>query len=163
MVEKRTLALGVLFLVDLVLSVVMLATDKNLQTNFGGVHPYYSHWYGVLAMAILDLVVAVVLIAASYPALGSRLSPKMHRAGLAAALLWAIVAIAAMVGIVTAYAQVGFGSESQFAQYLFDPTPYGGALSYIPWLYDALLAAYVLTVIVGVVALFGTRARASSS
>ena len=163
MVEKRTLAFGVLFLVDLVLSVVMLATDKNLQTDFGGVSAYYSHWYGVLAMAVLDLVVGAVLIAASLPGLGAKLSPRARRAGLAAALLWGIVAIGAMVGVVTAYSQVGFTSESMFEQYLFNPTPFKGALSYIPWLYDALLAAYVVTVIVGIVALFGKPAPAPTS
>jgi hypothetical protein len=155
MVEKRTLAFGVLFLVDLVLSIVMLATDKNLQTDFGSVSPYYSHWYGVLAMALVDLVVGAVLVAAAFPVLGTRLSPPVQRAGTAVALLWAIIAIGAMVGVVTAYSQVGFSTESQFEQYLFNPTPFHGALSYLPWLYDALLAAYVVTAIVGIVALLG--------
>jgi hypothetical protein len=163
MVEKRTLVFGALFLVDLVLSVVMLATDKNLQTDFGIVSPYYSHWYGVLVMAVLDLVVGAVLIAAAFPGLGAKLSPRVRRAGLAAALLWALVAIGAMVGVVTAYSQVGFKTESQFEQYLFNPTPYSGALSYIPWLYDALLAAYVVTVIVGIVALLGKPTAPPSS
>jgi hypothetical protein len=155
MVEKRTLAFGALFLVDLILSVVMLATDQNLQTDFGGKPAYYAHWWGVLAMAVLDLVVGLVVVAAAFPVLGAKLSPRTRRAGLVAAVLWAVVAIAVMVGIVTTYSQVGFSSMSQFEQYLFNPTPYGGVKPYLPWLYDTLLAAYVVTFLVGIVALFG--------
>jgi len=70
------------------------------------------------------------------------------------ALTWTVIAILAMVGIVTSYAQVGFGTMSQFAQYLFGVTPYGhGALSYIPWLYDLLLTMYIVTALVGLAAL----------
>ncbi|MGA8543603.1 MAG: hypothetical protein WB947_08745 [Thermoplasmata archaeon] len=153
MVEKRTLAFGVLFFVDLILSIVMLATDKNLQTDFGSVSPYYFHWWGVLVMAVVDLVVGVSLIAVSFPPVQHRMSGYVRRAGTVAAFVWAIVAILVMVGIVTAYSQVGFKTMSMFEQYLFGVTPYSGALSYIPWLYDALLGAYIVTAIVGVFAL----------
>jgi cytochrome bd-type quinol oxidase subunit 2 len=159
MPDRKVLAFGALFFVDLVLSVVMLVTDKNLQTDFGAQSPYYAHWWGVLAMAAIDLAVAAALVMSTTPAMENRMSPALRRAGTVASLVWAIVAIAVMVGISTAYSQVGFKSMSQFDQYLFGVTAYPGALSYIPWLYDALLAAYVVTAIVGVVAVLSVRAR----
>jgi len=153
MTEKRTLAFGVLFLVDLVISVVMLATDKNLQTDFGSVAPYYIHWWGVLAMAVVDLVVGLALVFSSVPAMEQKMSARLRRAGTAAAILWAVIAIGIMVGVVSEWSQLGFSSMMQFEQYLFGPTPFGhGVLSYIPWLYDLLLAAYLVTLAVGIVA-----------
>jgi hypothetical protein len=62
-----------------------------------------------------------------------------------------------MVGIVTSWKQVGFASQSQFQTYLFGTSAYPGALSYIPWLYDALLAAYVVTAVVAIGALWRSR------
>ena len=38
--ERRVLAFGALLLVDMVLSIVMLLTDKNLQTDFGAQSAY---------------------------------------------------------------------------------------------------------------------------
>jgi transposase InsO family protein len=78
-------------------------------------------------------------------------------------LAWSIFAILAMVGIVTSYSQVGFPNMNQFAQYLFGVTPYPGALSYVPWLYDVLLAAYVLTVLAGIVALLRVRSHGAET
>jgi hypothetical protein len=57
---------------------------------------------------------------------------------------------------VFSYQQVHFSSMSQFAMYLFD-TASPPASGYIPWLYDALIAAYVVTALVGVIA--WTRVR----
>jgi len=158
---------GGLLLVDFLISLVMLFTDKNLQSDFG-VHPapqYYIHWYGVLAMGALDLILGIALLAiavlsiSSQPAV-SRLSARGRKGMVVIGLAWTIVAILAMVGIVTSYSQVGFTSMSQFEQYLFGVNAYPGALSYIPWLYDLLLVAYIVTALVGVVAFWGMRSAA---
>ncbi|MGA8302942.1 MAG: hypothetical protein WA691_03485 [Thermoplasmata archaeon] len=153
MSEKRMAAFGVLLLVDFVLSAVMLVTDKNLQTDFGFHSAYYLHWYGVLAMAIVDLVVALALLVSSSPSVAQQMSSSVRRIGVIAALVWTIVAIVVSVGIVTTWSQVGFANMSQFEQYLFGVTPYPGALYYIPWLYDLLLAAYIVTAVVGALAI----------
>ncbi|MGI0128727.1 MAG: hypothetical protein ACREDE_05605 [Thermoplasmata archaeon] len=151
--DRRVAAFGLLLLIDFVLAVVMLATDKNLQTDFGGQSPYYLHWYGVLAMAILNLLVGIGLIAyAAVPKLKA-MSPSARRGVGIGALAWTVIAILAMLSIVATYSQVGFSNAMQFAQYLFGVTPYPNVQSYIPWLYDLLLAAYVLTAVVGALAL----------
>lgn len=160
--SDRPLAVfGLLLLVDLILSVVMLATDKNLQTNFGAQSPYFVHWYGVLAMAVLDLVGGLLFLALAMPAAAAKVPRSVRRGLVTAGLVYTIVAILAMVGIVSSYSQVGFSSMSQFAQYLFGVTAYPGALAYIPGLYDALLVTYLVTAIVGVFAVM--RARVSSA
>jgi hypothetical protein len=156
-------AFGVLLLVDFVIVLVMLGTDKNLQTDFGAVSPYYAHWYGLLAEGIVDLIVALGLLSLlAVPMMRDR-SPRSRRRLVMLAVIWPIIAILAMVGIVTSWQQVGFRSMSQFSQYLFQTTPYPGALSYIPWLYDLLLAAYVVTALVGVLALLRMRALPPAS
>ena len=149
MSDRRVLAFGLLLLVDFVLSAVMLATDKNLQTDFGIVSAYYLHWYGVLAMGVLDLLVGLTLIGYSSAPMLKKMAPATRRGVAIGALLWTVIAILAMVGIVTTYSQVGFKSMNDFAQYLFGVTPYHNALSYIPWLYDLLLAMYLVTAVVG--------------
>jgi hypothetical protein len=153
------MAFGALLLLDFLIAVVMLATDKNLQTNFGAQSPYYVHWYGVLVMGIIDLLVGLVLLVSSSVASLKGMSPSMRRRGVIAALLWTVLALVASLGIVSAYSQVGFKSMSQFAQYLFGVTHYPNALSYIPGLYDALVFLYVVTAVVGVSATARTPAR----
>jgi len=155
----RVGAFSVLLLLDFLLILVMLGTDKNLQTDFGNptVSGYYAHWYGLLVEGIIDLILAAGLLATvALPALRGR-SVSSRRGIVLLGVAWSVLAIVAMVGIVETYQQVGFSSASQFAQYLFGTTAYPGALSYIPWLYDALLAAYVLTALVGVIALMKVR------
>ncbi len=71
-----------------------------------------------------------------------------------------MLAIVAMVGIVESWQAVGFSSMSEFEKYLFGTSAYPFVLSYIPWLYDLLLVAYVLTAIVGIVAVMGMRSWA---
>jgi hypothetical protein len=163
MVEKRLAAFGGLLLLDFVISVVMLVTDKNLQTDFGASSPYYLHWYGVLAMGILDLLLGLVLLTFSATSSLARRWPKLRRLAVLGSTAWSVLAIIAMVGIVETYPQVGFANANQFAMYLFGTTAYPGALSYIPWLYDLLLAAYVLTAILGVVSLLRRRPASTSS
>jgi hypothetical protein len=131
------------FLLAAGLSFVMLATDKNLQTDFGTISSgYFVHWYAVLATAVADLVGAALLLV-----LRSRTAVKLGVVGSALLAL-------ALIGVIATYAQVGFASASDFAQYLFGVTYYGGDLRY---LYDVLLATYVGTFLVGVVGLALTR------
>jgi hypothetical protein len=161
--NRSTLAFALLLLVDVVVSIVMLATDKNLQTDFGSQSPYYVHWYGVLAMAALDLLLALALLAYSTVPMLQQMKVSVRKGVVTGALAWTVIAILAMVGIIASYSQVGFLNANQFAQYLFGVTPYPGALSYIPWLYDLLLAMYVLTAIVGGAAWMGLRSLPTAS
>jgi len=125
------------------LTVLMLVTDKNLQTNFGTVSSgYYLHWWGVLVTAVADLVAIGLLLL-----LRSRTSVKIGTIG--SGLL-----IVAFLGVILSYSQVGFASAMQFAQYLFGVTYYGGNLRY---LYDVVLATYFGTFALGIAGLLLTR------
>jgi hypothetical protein len=161
----RVTAFSILLLVDFALVVVMLATDKNLQSDFGSLHPppYFAHWYGLLVEGIADLVGALVLlVVVARPAMQGK-SVAARRWLMRGGFLWTVLAIVAMVGIVESYQMVGFSSATQFAQYLFQPSPYPGAEPYIPWLYDALLAAYLLTALVGAMAMMRVRSRTAGA
>jgi hypothetical protein len=133
------------FFVLFVLSVVMLITDKNLQTDFGTVtNGYYLHWYAVLVTAVVDLAGGILLVL-----LRTRTVYKLGvvGSGLLAAFL---------VGDVFTYNQVGFSSASSFANYLFGVTYFGGDVRY---LYDLLLAAYIGTFLFGLISLLVTHNR----
>ena len=153
MADRRAVAFGSLLILDFVVTAVMLVTDKNLQTDFGGSAPYYVHWYGALGMGILDLVAGGVVLALSVRMAPAPRSQGVRRGLMIGALVWTILAILAMVAVVETFQQVGFQNANQFAQYLFGVTAYPGVLSYIPWLYDLLLVLYVVTAIGGVVAI----------
>jgi hypothetical protein len=136
------------FLLASALSFVMLATDKNLQTDFGTISSgYFVHWYVVLATGIADLVGAALLLV-----LRNRTTVKL---GVVASALLTLM----FVGVIATYAQVGFASASDFAQYLFGVTYFGGDIRY---LYDLLLATYVGTFVTGVVGLVLTRESPAS-
>jgi hypothetical protein len=154
----RVRAFALLLFVDFLIVAVMLATDKNLQTNFGAQAAYFSHWYGLLAEGVLDLIIAAVVVSSVSSASERKMSLSSRKYAVVGGLIWTIVAILAMLGIVATYMQVNFPSMSEFAKYLFGVTPYPGALSYIPWLYDLLLAAYILTALVGAAATMRVRA-----
>jgi hypothetical protein len=155
--EKRAVGFGLLLLLDFAITLVMLSTDQNLQTDFGSQPAYYQHWYGALAMGIVDLLagVAVLVVAARSPL---RDHPFGARRGvLFGAVAWTVLAILAMIGIVETYQQVGFESAMKFAQYLFGVTAFPGALPYIPWLYDLLFVTYILTALMGALAIRAVR------
>ncbi|MCI4372308.1 MAG: hypothetical protein L3K02_01490 [Thermoplasmata archaeon] len=142
---------GVFLLLDFVLILVMLATDQNLQTDFMTVSKYYAHWYGLLAEGILTLLVGLaVIFNATARSMWSDL-PKRVKTVVTAALVWTILAVLADLAIVFTWSQVGAPSMSWFAMYLFD-TPSPVTTGYIPWLYDALIAVYILTAILGILA-----------
>ncbi len=131
------------FLLAAVLSFVMLATDSNLRTDFGAMSSgYFAHWYAVLAMAVVDLAGAGLLLAWR-----TRSAVKL---GVVGSGLLAL----ALVAAVFTYAQVGFASAGAFANYLFGVTYSGGDVRY---LYDALLATYLVTCFGGAVGLALTR------
>lgn len=140
---------GLAFLLAAVLSVVMLATDKNLQTDFGALSSgYYAHWYAVLGMAVVDVIGAGLLIAFR--------SRTLVKVGVVGSGLFAV----ALVAVIFTYAQVGFASASDFANYLFGVNYYGG---YLRYLYDALLATYLGTFVLGIAGLALTRTTNSSA
>jgi len=132
------------FLVAAGLTVLMLITDKNLQTDFGSVSSgYFEQWYLILATAVADVVGAVLLLVL-----------RSRRAVLAGVIGSASLGLLLLAGIFT-YQQVGFASAGQMANYLFGITYYGGDIRY---LYDVLLATYIATFVGGVVGLIATRA-----
>ncbi|MEM0133801.1 MAG: hypothetical protein QXU18_01025 [Thermoplasmatales archaeon] len=130
---------GALFLVAFIVAVVILVTDKNLQTDFGIQRPYFIHWYGMLVISIVSFIAGVVTLAS-----------KKRSLGKAAAIGSGLLALFLIADVAT-FAQVGFKSASQFATYLFGITKYPGSLSYIPGLYDLLFALFVIIFIVGIV------------
>ena len=137
------------FLLAAALSIVMLATDKNLQTDFGTVTTgYFLHWYVVLVTAVADIAGAVLLLT-----LRSRTAVKLG-------VLGSLVLSVLFVGVIFTYQQVGFASANDFAQYLFGVTYYGGDIRY---LYDALLATYLGTFVMGGAGLAVTRTARSPS
>jgi hypothetical protein len=151
---------GLLLLVDFVVALVMLATDKNLQTDFGGAPAYYSHWYGVVAIAVVTLLAALAVLSLASPSMSARMPRSRPAMVLFAALGWSVLVVLAMVGIVETYSQVGFPSAGEFAKYLFGTSAYPGALSYIPWLYDLMLVLFVLTALAAAGA--GWKARSAA-
>ncbi|MEM0129274.1 MAG: hypothetical protein QXG65_03825 [Thermoplasmata archaeon] len=141
-------ALGILFLIATALAVTMLLTDTNLRTNFGTLSSgYYLHWYAVLAMAAVSVLGAGLLI-------GLRSRATILGSAIGSGLL-----ALAMVADIATYAEVGFSSASSFAQYLFGITYYGGDIRY---LFDVLLATYLVTFGLSLAALAWTRASRPS-
>ncbi|MFZ0699048.1 MAG: hypothetical protein WAN74_02485 [Thermoplasmata archaeon] len=137
------------FFLAFVLSVVMLATDKNLQTNFGTVSSgYYFHWYVVLVAAVAAIAGAVLLLVVR------------SRAAFIGGVIGSGLLAAIFLGDIFTYSQVGFSSMTDFANYLFGITYYGGNIRY---LYDVLLAVYLATFFFGLVALALTRRSRTST
>lgn len=153
---------GALLLLDFAVLVVMLSTDKNLQTDFGAVSPYYLHWYGVLVIAAVTGLFGFAVLGTLTPSMAKEGMFVRNRYSLIGATVWAGLVIVAMLAVLASYKQVGFSSPSQFAQYLFGVSPYRGALSYIPWLYDLLLAILIVTVSVGVFSVMQFKRPASA-
>lgn len=134
------------FFLAFVLSIVMLATDNNLRTDFGTVTSgYYLHWYVVLITGLADLAGAALLAT-----LATR---KAILGGVVGSGLLALV----FVGDILTYSQVGFSSPSSFADYLFGITYYGGNIRY---LYDLLVAVYLATFVGGLILFWRTRESA---
>lgn len=134
---------SLLYFVATALAVWMLLSDQNLRTDFGTLaNGYYAHWFAVLAMAIASAIGGILLVTVR--------SRRVLLGGTIGAALLALV----MVGDIFTYQQVGFSSAWDFAQYLFGITYYGGDVRY---LYDALLAVYIVAAIAGAVLYSVTR------
>ena len=129
-------AYGGIFLLAFALSALMLATDQNLRTGFGTVSSgYFSHWYVVLLSGIADLVGAAILLVYA------------SRSAIKLGLVGAVLQVLMLLASITTYQSVGFATPDAFARYLFGIDYYGG---YIRYLFDALLAVYLLAVVLGV-------------
>ncbi|MGC2288737.1 MAG: hypothetical protein WA688_02625 [Thermoplasmata archaeon] len=152
-----------LLVLDFLLVVVMLATDKNLQTDFGAAPPYYLHWYAGLVLGAVTLLLAAAVLATNLRQEPRSGSTVLDRYALVGGVVWSWLAIAGMFGVLATYKQVGFSSVNQFAQYLFGVSAYPGALSYIPWLYDLLLGVFFVAAVTGVIALVQRRAEIQNS
>jgi hypothetical protein len=147
MAERLRLAQGYsfFFFLAFALSIVMLITDTNLRTNFGTMKSgYFLHWDVIAATAVADLIGAILLVA-----VGSRTAIK---GGIAGSGLLILI----YLGDIATYSLVGFSSAKAFADYLFGITYFGGDIRY---LYDVLLAVYILAFLVGIAFLAGTWER----
>ena len=129
---------SLVFLIQFVITLVILLTDQNLQTDFGTVPKYFIHWYGLLATGLVDIIAFIVLLAVR--------KRSMVGVGVGWALFMAIFQIAD----IATYGMLNVGlSAGSFAQYLFGVTKFGGALPYIPGMYDLLFAIYIIAIGVG--------------
>ncbi len=138
--NSHRVIVGALFLIDFIITLLILFTDNNLQTDFGNASRYFLHWYGLLATAIIDLIGAFIVF--------SRPVRAVFLAGLFGSALLALF----LVMDVLTYSMVGFTTAGGFATYLFGISKYPGSLSYIPGLYDALLASYIITAMLAALA-----------
>ena len=135
---------GIFFLIAFVVTILIISTDKNLQTDFGLVKPYFYHWYGLLTTGILSLIGGIVLIV--------KHDKMLEKVGVAGS---AIIAIFLVADIATYSTTHWFPSAGAMANYLFGVTfdkAYASPGTYIPGLYDFLFAVYIITLIIGVFA-----------
>ena len=132
--EGKIRILGFLLLINFIVTMVILFTDKNLQNDFGIYNGsgYFLHWYGLLITGVLDIVGAVILFI------------KPEKLFLIFGTIWSLFMIGFTFGDILLYNEVGFGSANQFATYLFGLSKYPGAESYYPGLYDLLVAIYII-------------------
>ncbi|MEM0128408.1 MAG: hypothetical protein QXO03_04920 [Thermoplasmatales archaeon] len=137
----RFIVLGITYLLAFLIVLVILFTDKNLQTDFGSVKPYFYHWYGLLFVGILSAVAGAILLFAN-----------SRNLGIAGTTGFGILALFLVADIGT-YHSVGFKYPGQFATYLFGLSKYPGSLHYFPGLYDLLFVVYLAGFILGVILL----------
>ncbi|QRF75923.1 hypothetical protein Thermo_01432 [Thermoplasmatales archaeon] len=130
--------LGVFFLIQFIITMVILFTDQNLQTDFGTVPKYFIHWYGLLVTGVVDIIAFIVLLAVR------------KRSIVGVGVGWGVFMAAFQVADIATYSMLNVGfSAGNFAQYLFGVTKFSGALPYIPGLYDLLFALYLVAIGVG--------------
>lgn len=125
-----------LYALSFIVIVVILFTDRNLQTDFGSVQPYFYHWFGLLATGIIDLIGVFILVL------------KPGRRVVLTSLSVSIIMVVFLLADTLAYSSVGFSTLQSFATYLFGVTRYQGNMNYIPGLYDILLALYVVNFLI---------------
>jgi hypothetical protein len=159
---RAALVFAALLWLDFFVVLVMLVTDRNLQTDFGAVSPYYLHWYAGLALAIVTVLFAIMIPATARASSPSAGPARSHRLVLVTAEVWSWVAVLGLVGVLATYRQVGFSTPSQFSMYLFGLSRYPGTLSYIPGLYDVVLGLFVISAVMGAIAVARSRGSAQS-
>ena len=133
--KKRTWFrfVGVIFLFVFIVTITILFTDKNLQTDFGTTKPYFIHWYGLLITGLISLIGGIIIL--------TKPDRSMFKIGAVGSILLALF----LVADIATYSEVGFSSPIKFATYLFGVSKYPGSLNYIPGLYDVLFALYIIT------------------
>ncbi len=129
---------SLLFLIQFVITMLILFTDQNLQTDFGTVPKYFIHWYGLLATGLVDIIAFIVLLAVR------------KRSMVGVGVGWGVFMAVFQIADIATYSMLNVGiSAGSFAQYLFGVTKFSGALPYIPGMYDLLFAIYLIVIGVG--------------
>ncbi|MGC9294909.1 MAG: hypothetical protein ACP5E8_06500 [Thermoplasmata archaeon] len=128
-----------LFIISFIVDLVILATDNNLKTDFGSVHPYFIHWYIFMFLDLITLVTSIYI---------GFFSSNLNYVKIG--LIWSSIMVLIMVGDLLTYSSVGFSAPVQFAYYLFGFSKYPQSLSYIPGLYSLLFIVYIFTIIVSI-------------
>ncbi len=141
-----TIVMASMLTLSFLVTLAILFTDKNLQNDFGIYtgSGYFIHWYGLLITGIVDVIGAGLIFV------------KPSRLFLRLGTVWTGFMTAFTIGDVFLYSEVGFtGSNglSQFASYLFGLSKFPGSESYIPGLYDVLVAIYALTFVLSIVSM----------
>ena len=158
MKSRLAIVFGGLLILDFILVIVMLATDKNLQTDFGGSAPYYIHWYAGLCIGVVTLLVALFILALLAEQLPMESPP-------------------AWVDLESSAGRYGPGSWLSACSESWPPTakwdssrlanlptislaslPTPDHSRTFPWLYDAVIGMFIVSAIVGVVAVMHIRA-----
>lgn len=132
---------AIVYVLCLISTILILYTDRNLQTDFGSTKPYFIHWYGMVTIAVVEVIAIIILLIR-----GSRSTLR------ASAIGSSILAIFLIADIFT-YRMAGFNSPQQFATYLFGITRYDNSTSYVPGLYDVLFVLLIITAIASVFSL----------
>ena len=142
--EGKIRILGFLLLIDFIVTMVILFTDKNLQNDFGKYRGsgYFINWYGLLATGILDIIGAIILFV------------KPQKLFLIFGAIWSLFMIGFTVGDIFLNGETGAGTTYQFATYLFGLSKDPGYESYYPGLYDVLVAIYIVALVYALVLLF---------
>ncbi len=137
---RKNYILPAFYIIAFLVTLFIISTDQNLKTDFGSVKPYFIHWYILAATGVVDIIVAIVILA------------RNNKTTQTLSWMWALLMILIMVGDILTYKSVGFTTPSQFAQYLFGITKYPQTLNYIPGLYDVLFLVYIILLSVGIAA-----------
>jgi len=126
----------ILLMLASVASLLILITDRNLQTDFGATKPYYYHWYGLLLLTFITLLG------------GSFTLIKNERTSRIIPVLGSLIPlIFILVDVFFLYGTVGFHNPDQFATYLFGLSKYPDTLSYLPGLFDIYTVTLVIALI----------------
>ena len=129
---------SLLFLIQFVITIVILFTDQNLQTDFGILPKYFIHWYGLLATGLVDIIAFIVLLTVR------------KRSMVGVGVGWGVFMAIFQIADIATYGMLNVGlSAGSFAQYLFGVTKFNDALPYIPGMYDLLFAIYIIAIGVG--------------